>query len=90
MKFLKNKEGNIAMVGAVVSLLIMLIISALVFYNVAGAIDTTTIDAGLTGTPSANATEEVLDQAAVFYAVAPILALVIVAVVILAYVKRIG
>jgi len=86
----KNNEADVKMVGAVVGILVTLIIAVLVFYNIAGSIDTTTIDADLTGTPSANATDATLDQAATFFSVAPIIAIVIVAVVILGYVSRIG
>jgi len=86
----KNNEADVKMVGAVVGILVTLIIAVLVFYNIAGSIDTTTIDADLTGTPSANATDSTLDQAATFFSVAPIIAIVIVAVVILGYVSRIG
>ena len=70
------------MVGAVVGILVTLIIAVLVFYNIAGSIDTTTIDGSLTGTPAANATDDTLSQAATFFSVAPIIAIVIVAVVI--------
>jgi len=78
------------MIGAVVGILITLIIAVLVFYNVAASIDTTTIDASFDGTPSANATESTLDQAGTFFSIAPIIAIVTIAVVILIYVGRIG
>ena len=81
-----DEKGNVQMVGAVVGILVTLIIAVLVFYNVAGSIDTTSIDADLTGTPSANATDDTLDQAATFFTIAPIIAIVIVAVIILKYV----
>jgi len=84
----KNDSGNVQMVGMVVGLLITIIIAVLIFYNVAGSIDTTTIDAELTGTPAANATDDTLDQAATFFTIAPILALVIIAVIIIGYVTR--
>ena len=71
-KLMKNKEASVQMIGAVVGILITLIIAVLVFYNVAGSIDTTGIDADLTGTPSANATEDTLDQAGTFFSIAPI------------------
>jgi hypothetical protein len=79
-----------AMVGAAVGLLITLIIAVLVYYNVAASIDTTGIDALLPGTPAANATNNINDQAATFFQIAPIVAIVIVAVVVLSYVSRIG
>jgi len=87
---LKNDEADVRMIGAVVGILITLIIAVLVFYNIAGSIDTTTIDGELTGTPAANATTDTLDQAATFFQIAPIIAIVVVAVVILGYVSKIG
>ena len=86
---LQNKEGSIKMIGAVVGILVTLIIAVLVFYNIAASIDTTSIDADLTGTPAANATDATLDQAGTFFSIAPIIAIVIVAVVILGYVSKI-
>ena len=86
MKLLSIREddhADVKMIGAVVGILVTLIIAVLVFYNIAGSIDTTSIDSGLTGTPAANATDDTLDQASTFFAVAPIIGIVIVAVVIL-------
>jgi len=85
----KNDEADVKMIGMVVGILVTLIIAVLVFYNIAGSIDTTTIDSGLTGTPAANATDDTLDQASTFFSVAPIIAIVVVAVVILGYVSKI-
>ena len=97
MKWMKglltDDEADVKMVGMVIGILITLIIAVLVFYNIAGSIDTSTIDAGFGGTnttPAANATDATLDQAATFFSVAPIIAIVVVAVVILGYVGRIG
>ena len=87
---LKDQKADIKMIGAVVGILVTLIVAVLVFYNIAGSIDTTTIDAGLTGTPAANATDDTLSQASTFFSIAPIIAIVVVAVVILGYVSRIG
>jgi len=90
---LKNDEADVKMIGAVVGILITLIIAVLVFYNIAGSIDTTTIDSNFGGVktfPAANATEDTLDQSATFFQIAPIIAIVVVAVVILGYVNRIG
>ena len=87
--FLKDEHADVKMIGAVVGILVTLIIAVLVFYNIAASIDTTSIDADLTGTPAANATDATLDQAGTFFGIAPIIAIVIVAVVILGYVSRI-
>jgi len=86
---LEDDEADVKMIGMVVGILVTLIIAVLVFYNIAGSIDTTGIDAGLTGTPAANATDDTLDQAETFFGIAPIIAIVIVAVVILGYVSKI-
>jgi len=88
--FLKDEEADVKMVGAVVGIFVTLMIAVLVFYNIAGSIDATTTDSSLTGTPTANATNDTLDQAATFFQIAPIIGIVIVAVVILGYVSRIG
>lgn len=85
----KDKDADVQMIGAVVGILVTLIIAVLVFYNVAASIDTSSIDTDLTGTPSANATDDTMDQAATFFTIAPIIAIVIVAVIILRYVGKI-
>jgi len=88
--FLKNDKADAKMIGAVIGILITLIITVLVFYNIAASIDTTAIDADLADTPSADAVDVTLDQASTFFQIAPIIAIVVVAVVILSYVSRIG
>ena len=85
-----NNHADVKMIGAVVGIFITLIIAVLVFYNIAGSIDTTTIDAELTGYPAQNATNDTLAQAATFFQIAPIIGIVVVAVVILGYVSKIG
>ena len=93
MKLLKNTEGNVKMIGAVAGILIMLIVSILVFYNVMVSIDYTDVDSniGAAHTQEAlNASNATMNQAATFFTIAPIVAIVIVAVVILGYVSRIG
>jgi len=88
--FLKDEEADVKMIGAVVGIFVTLIIAVLVFYNIAGSIDASTVDEDLTGTPTQNATDDTLDQAATFFQIAPIIGIVVVAVVILGYVGRIG
>jgi hypothetical protein len=78
------------MVGAAVGLLITLIIVVLIYYNIAASIDTTGVDAKLPGTPAGNATTQINTQASTFFTIAPIIAIVIVAVVVIGYVQRIG
>jgi len=96
-----DDKGNVQMVGAVVGILVTLIIAVMIFYNMAGAIDNTTTDDriqdnvyGRSGndvnfdniTEAGNATDDLLDQASTFFTIAPIIAIVIVAVIILKYV----
>ena len=90
MRLGKNKLANVGMVGAAVAILVTLMVSVLIVYNIAGSLDTTTIDASLTGTPAANATVDTLDQSATFYTLAPLIVVVIAAVVILGYIMTIG
>ena len=78
------------MVGAAVGLLITLIIAVIIYYNIAASINTTAIDALLPGTPAGNATTGINNQAGTFFTIAPIVAIVIVAVVVIGYVQRIG
>lgn len=86
--FSKDNEASVKMIGAVVGILITLIIAVLIFYNIAGSIDTTDLDSDLTGTPAANATSATIDQAETFFTIAPIICIVIVAVVVIGYVSR--
>lgn len=91
MRSLRNdNSANVKTIGMVIGIFVTLLITVLVFYNIAASIDTTTIDASLTGTPSADALDDTMDQAATFFTIAPLVGIVIVAVVILGYVGRIG
>ena len=91
-----NDHAQMAMVGQAVGLLITLIIVVLVYYNIAGSTHHTTNYAGETTYQSSiwnasnNATGAVNTQAATFFTIAPIIVLVIVAVVVISYVKMIG
>ena len=55
----KNKIASVGMVGAAVAILVTIMISVLIVYNIAGSIDASTIDADLNGTPAQNATDEI-------------------------------
>ena len=106
MKFLKDNHADMKLIGGVIGLFVTLIISILVLYSIAGSLDTSTIDAGVgdtisgagdgigneayNQTPAENTTSAILDQAGTFYTIAPIIGIVVVAVVILSYVSRIG
>ena len=83
------------MVGAAVGLLITLIIAVLIYYNLAPM--GTLSNPGGNGTmyktqmynASKNATTNINNQAATFFVIAPITAVVIVAVVVIQYVQKI-
>jgi len=92
----RDDNADVKMVGMVVGILVTLIIAVLVFYTIAGSVDTSTIDdnfnftgGGASETWATNATDDTLDQAGTFFSIAPIIAIVVVAVVILGYVSRI-
>ena len=83
---LRNKDGDMSMILAAVVMAIALAIGIIIVFNVIAAVDTSTIDAGLTGTPAANATNDLLTNTETFYTVAPIAMIVVAAVGILGYV----
>lgn len=98
-----DKLGQMGMVGAAVGLFITLIITVLIYYNIAASIDTTTVDGKFGATfnatthvwmsgyaPAYNATQGINSQAGTFFTIAPIIGIVIVAVVVIGYVQRIG
>lgn len=92
-KFLKADDADVRMIGIVVGIFVTLAIAVVVFYNIAASIDATSLDADIGETNTvevANATDNVLDHTATFFEIAPIIGIVIVAVVILGYVGRIG
>ena len=89
-KLFKNRHGQIGLVGAAIGLLITLTVAILIYFNIAASVDTTSIDAKLAGEPALNATDNINEQAATFFTIAPIIVIVIVAVVVIGYVKSIG
>lgn len=96
-KILKNKEADVRMIGMVVGLFITLLIAVLVLYNVVGSINYTDVDNKLDTAlgdgntqDTENASNALLTQSETFFTIAPIIGIVIVAVVILSYVGRIG
>ena len=85
-QFWKNTHGDMNMILAAIVMAIALAIGIIIVFNVIAAVDSTTIDAGLTGTPAANATNDLLTNTETFYTVAPIALIVVAAVGILGYV----
>jgi hypothetical protein len=82
------------MVGAAVGLLVTLIVSVLIYWTMSGSLypaaGTDTSWHSQMMNASQNATDSINDQAVTFFQIAPIIAIVIVAVVVLSYVSRIG
>ena len=99
-KFLKDENANIQMIGTVVGIFVTLIIAVLVLYNVLGSIDYSTVDDNLADqltndgvndeAYAENASVALMDQSNTFFTIAPIIGVVVVAVIILGYVSRIG
>jgi len=85
-KFWRNENGDMNMILAAIVMAIVFAIGIIIVYNVLASVDTTTIDAGLTGTPAANATEDLITNVNTFYTVGPIALIVVAAVGILSYV----
>ena len=85
-KFLKNHEADMNMILSAIIMAIVFAVGIIIVFNVVGSLDTTNIDADLTGTPAANATESLLDNVGVFYTVGPIALIVVAAVGILSYI----
>jgi len=107
LKLWNDRDANAKMIGTVVAILVTIIVSILIVYNVASTItfDTATErdineargyttaagnrDGYNNSTAAGNSTDDILDQAGTFFAIAPIIAVVIVAVVVLSYVGKI-
>jgi hypothetical protein len=89
-QLLKDNDAQVGYIGAAVGLLISLLIVVMIFYSIAASLDTTSIDAKMAGDPALNATNAVMSQSATFFVVAPIVSIIIIAMVIIAYVSHIG
>jgi hypothetical protein len=95
---LKHRIAQVGMVGAAIGLLITLLISVLIYFSIAPAAQPTAAQMNRSGTvaqrkvwnQSNNASNAISNQAATFFTIAPIVAIVIVAVVVIGYVQRIG
>ena len=74
------------MILAAVVMAIVFSIGIIIVFNVLASLDTTTIDASISGHPSANATGNLVNNTETFYTVGPIAIIVVAAVGILSYV----
>ena len=81
---IKDKMANIDMILTAVVAAIVFAVSIAIVYAVLGGIDYTTYDAGLTGTPAANASNNLITNMDTFYNLGPIYIVVIAAVGIIA------
>ena len=98
IKFWKNTQATVQDIGAAVAILVTIMVSVLVVFNIAASIDANDVDTNLQtalgeGTDvtfAQNATKDTLDQTATFYTIAPLVVVVLIAVVILSYVMQIG
>ena len=88
------------MIGMVIGIFVTLIIGVLVLYNVVGSIDYSSVDTNIRNKLTAdepnneayteNASNDLLGQSETFFTIAPIIGIVVVAVIILGYVGSIG
>ena len=98
-KFLTNKDADVSLIGAAVAILVTIMVSVLIVYNIASSIDAGDVDTDLQEaigndandvTYAANATMSALDQSETFYVLAPLIVIVLIAVTILGYIVMIG
>ena len=105
-KLLSDKHADMKMIGGVIGLFVTLLIAIIVLYSIAGSLAPNSLDSDYFGTkssggdglgneqfnqtPAENATSPILNQAETFFTIAPIIAIVVVAVIILGYVGSIG
>ena len=85
-KLLEYKNADVDMILTAVVMGIVFAVSIAIIYSVLGGIDYTTIDAGLTGTPAANASGNLQTNLNTFYTLGPIAIVVVAAVGIISYV----
>ena len=85
-QLLKDHDANVDMILTAVVMGIVFAVSIAIIYSTLGGIDYTTIDAGLTGTPAANASGNLQTNLNTFYTLGPIAIVVVAAVGIIGYV----
>jgi hypothetical protein len=93
-QFIQNDKAQMNGIGVAVGLLISLAVCVLIYYNITASTvqtpGTDTSRASQLRNASRNATGAINSQAATFFTIAPILALVVIAVLVISYVKAIG
>jgi len=83
-KLRENNEANVDMILTAIIAGVMFAIAIPIIYSVLGGIDYTTVDAGLTGTPATNASNQLLTNLNTFFTIGPIYLVVVAAVGIIA------
>jgi hypothetical protein len=76
----ENKAGNVQLILMAVVAAVVLAVSIAIVFSVLGGIDYDTVDAGLTGTPAANASVSLSTNLGTFYTISPIYIVVLAAV----------
>ena len=79
-----DEEANIDMILTAIIAGVMFAIAIPIVYSVLGGVDYTTVDAGLTGTPAQNASNQLLTNLNTFFTIGPIYLVVVAAVGIIA------
>ena len=84
-----NDKGNVNLILMAVVAAVVLAISVVIVFSVIGGLDTDTVDADLTGTPAANASDDLTSNLETFYTISPIYIVVLSAVGIIAAIMMI-
>jgi len=104
-RLMKNNHADVKMIGMVVAIFVTLMVSVIVVFTMASNTSFTTeqersinaargytvnTDSYNNSTAAGNSSGDILSQAGTFFQIAPIIGIVVVAVVILGYVSKIG
>lgn len=82
-KLSQDDNANVGTIIVAVATAITIAISIVIIYSIIGGLDVTSIDAELTGTPAANATNSLIAGLSTFFTISPIYLIVLVAVAII-------
>ena len=80
MRSLNDNRGNVQLILMAVVAGVVLAVSIAIIFSVLGGIDYTTIDSSLSGTPSQNASDNLVSNVNTFYTISPIYLVVLAAV----------
>ena len=90
-----NKEASVQMIGAAIAIAVTIMISILIVYSIGASINPVTLNKKVypnnpAANPVGNATNATYSGLATFYTIAPLIIVVLAAVVILNYVTKVG